>query len=104
MFVKEDCCYNTYRRILHDIKSTGVYCDYSEVLVERRRKYFVLRHDIEFSIDGAYRLSHIESEEGINSSYFVQITNNVYNAFSEKNIIMLQDMQKRGHHVGLHYH
>ncbi len=104
MFAKEDCCYNTYRRILHDIKGTGIYCDYSDVLAESRKKYFVLRHDIEFSIDRAYSLSHIESEEGINSSYFVQITNNAYNAFSEKNIKMLQDMQKRGHHIGLHYH
>lgn len=104
MFTREDCCYRNYRRILRDIKETGVYCDYADVLSEKREKYLVLRHDIEFSIDRAYELSKIESEEGIASSYFVQITNNAYNAFSEKNIRMIRDMSRRGHHIGLHYH
>lgn len=104
MFSKEDCCYKTYKRILRDIKETGVYCDYKDVLDQGREKWLILRHDIEFSIDRAYELSKVESEEGICSSWFVQITNNAYNAFSEKNIELLRDMHYRGHHIGLHYH
>lgn len=104
MFLKEDCCFDTYRRILRDIKGTGKYCDYADVLSESRDEFLVLRHDIEFSIDRAYNLSKIEAEEGISSSYFVQITNNAYNAFSAKNVNALQQMYKAGHHIGLHYH
>lgn len=104
MFTKDDCSYQTYRRILNDIKRTGLYCDYADVIYENRKKYFVLRHDIEFSIDRAYQLSKIETDEGIRSSYFVQITNNSYNAFSQKNIEMLREMQADGHYIGLHYH
>ncbi len=104
MFTKEDCCYKSYRRILNDIKATEMYCDYKDVIEQDRQKYFVLRHDIEFSVDRAYHLSKIEKEEGIFSSYFIQITNNAYNAFSAKNIKMLQEMEADGHHIGLHYH
>lgn len=63
-----------------------------------------MRHDIEFSIDRAYQLSKIETEEGICSTYFVQITNNAYNAFSGKNQKLLKEMHGNGHHIGLHYH
>lgn len=104
MFTKEDCSFDAYRRILQDIKDTGKYCDYADVLSEEREKFLVLRHDIEFSIDRAYHLSKVEAEEGISSTYFVQITNNAYNAFSEKNIRLLREMNMNGHHIGLHYH
>lgn len=104
MFLKEDCSFDAYRCILRDIKSTGKYCDYVDVISEDRDLFLVLRHDIEFSIDRAFNLSKIEAEEGISSSYFVQITNNAYNAFSEKNIKALQQMHEAGHHIGLHYH
>lgn len=104
MFDKEDCSYESYRNLLTDIKSTGRYCDYSDVVKDGRDAYLILRHDIEFSIDRAYGLARVEAEEGIASSYFVQITNNAYNAFSKKNVEMLRDMHRSGHHIGLHYH
>lgn len=104
MFQKEDCSYKNYRRILRDIKETGRYCDYLDVLSKNLDRWLILRHDIEFSIDRAYNLSKVETEEGISSTYFVQITNNAYNAFSEKNIKLLQQMKENGHHIGLHYH
>lgn len=104
MFSKEDCSFPAYRRLLREIKKTGRYCDYVDVINENRDKFFVLRHDIEFSIDRAYSLSKIETEEGMFSSYFVQITNNAYNAFSGKNITKLREMYDSGHRIGLHYH
>ena len=56
-----------------------------------------MRHDIEFSIERAYNLSLVESENGFYSTYFVQITNNFYNAFSLKNMILLKQMIDNGH-------
>lgn len=94
--------YNEYRRILKDIKKTQKYCDYTEAI--KKENFIILRHDIEFSISRAYGLSLVESEEGICSTYFVQITNNSYNAFSKKNIELLRKMIQNGHHIGLHYH
>ena len=104
MFGKQDCSYEAYRKILADIRDSGKYCDYGDVLRERRQKYLVLRHDIEFSVERAFSLAQIETEEGISSSWFVQITNNAYNPFSQECTKMLKKMANNGHHIGLHYH
>lgn len=104
MFQKADCNYQSYRKILKDIIATGKYCDYRDVLEQKKEDFFVLRHDIEFSIDRAFQMAEVEAEEGISSSYFVQITNNAYNPFSKKNVEILKKINAMGHHLGLHYH
>jgi len=94
--------YETYRSIIKDIKATGKSMNYSEAI--GKDEFVIMRHDVEFSIDRAYKMSLVESEEKFVSTYFVQITNNSYNAFSKRSIDMLKDMAKRGHTIGLHYH
>lgn len=96
------CDYKEYRKILRNIKESEKYCDYE--IAKNLNEFVVLRHDIEFSIERAFQLSQIENEEQITSSYFVQLTNNSYNAFSKKNLDMLRQMIHAGHHIGLHYH
>ncbi len=49
-------------------------------------------------------MAQIESEMDVSSSYFVQIRSNAYNALSLKNVLMLQEISRQGHHIGLHYH
>lgn len=103
MFQSSECSYESYRKILQTILDTGKYKEsYQEAV--NSEKFVLLRHDIEFSVDRAYNLSLIENEMGIKSNWFVQITNNTYNAFSQKNIKLLQRMCNAGHHIGLHYH
>ena len=94
--------YDLYRQILRDLIESGKLCDYHEA--EHRADFVVLRHDIEFSVERAFAMSQVESELGVCSTYFVQLANNAYNAFSEQNAEMLRDMHARGHEIGLHYH
>lgn len=94
--------FDEYRSILHAIQATGKHCDYKTA--KGKDQFIIMRHDIEFSIDRAHALSLVESEEGFHSTYFVQLTNNSYNALSRRNIAMLHDMAQRGHQIGLHYH
>ncbi|MBQ6160869.1 MAG: hypothetical protein IJK24_07975 [Oscillospiraceae bacterium] len=94
--------YDNYRQLLSIVKDTGKLCDYREA--ESRSLFLVLRHDIEFSIERAMEMSRIETEMGVQSTYFVQVRNNAYNAFSMQNTAMLLDMHRRGHKIGLHYH
>lgn len=77
--------------------------DFTEV-TENTSEFILLRHDVEFSVERAWKLSIIETKFGVNASYFVQITNNAYNVLSKQHLDMLIDMEKRGHHIGLHYH
>ena len=94
--------HNLYRQILRDLIESGKLCDFHDA--EHRAEFVVLRHDIEFSVERAYAMSQVESEMGVCATYFVQIANNSYNAFSEQNANMLRDMHARGHEIGLHYH
>lgn len=94
--------YREYRQILADMLATGRYCDYTEV--REGQPFVVLRHDVEFSVERAYRLHLIDNEMGVRSSYFFQITNNAYNPFARRNADMIREMHKNGQHIGLHYH
>ena len=40
----------------------------------------LLRHDVDFSVDYAYQLAHIESKLKVNSTFFM-LTSNMYNCF-----------------------
>ena len=94
--------YEVYRQIIRDIQKTGKECKYDEAV--NKDEFIIMRHDVEFSLERAYNLSLVESEMGFTSTYFVQITNNSYNALSKRGIDMMRDMAYRGHIIGLHYH
>jgi len=93
--------YNEYKNIINLVREYIPIVDFSEVN-EKTKKFCVLRHDIEFSIDRAYKLAKIEKELGITSTYTVQVRNNTYNALSEKNIDLIRKIKDLGHHIGLH--
>ncbi len=91
-----------YRKIIKDVKKTGKHMSYAEA--QGKPEFVIMRHDIEFSIERAYALSMVESEEKFHSTYFVQLTNDSYNAISGRGMKLLRDMAERGHSIGLHYH
>ena len=93
--------YTEYINIINLIKSNLPIIDYSEVTSDTK-KFCVIRHDIEFSIDRALELALIESELGISTTYTVQLRNNTYNALSEKNIALIHKIKDLGHNIGLH--
>ena len=95
--------YENYTKILKLLQQTGKYMDYAQVQ-DSTQEFAVLRHDIEFSVERAFAMAELEAENDIRSTYLVQITNNAYNAFSQKNLTMLRQMCEMGHHVGLHFH
>ncbi len=93
--------YNEYKNIIKLIRSHLPIVDFSEV-TDDTKKFCILRHDIEFSIDRAYELAKIEKDLGVISTYTVQLRNNTYNALSEKNIDLIKKIKDLGHHIGLH--
>ena len=93
--------YNEYKNLIEIIRKHLSIIDFSEVSNNTKR-FCVLRHDIEFSIDRALKLATLENEIGIESTYTVQLRNNTYNALSEKNITAIQEIKKLGHKIGLH--
>ena len=93
--------YNEFRNLINIVQRNLPIVDYKDVK-DNTKKFCVLRHDIEFSIDRAYKLAKIEKELGVVSTYTVQVRNNTYNALSEKNINLISKIRNLGHHIGLH--
>ena len=93
--------YNEYKNIIELVKQNIPIKDFADV-TEKTKKYCVIRHDIEFSLDRAYKLAKIEQQLGISSTYTVQLRNNTYNALSDKNIILIHEIKQLGHEIGLH--
>lgn len=91
-----------YRMILSRLKEYLPILDYSEV-TENVNRFCVIRHDVEFSLERALDLAQIEHDMDIQTSYFIQLGNNTYNAISKKSLDILRKINNLGHKIGLHF-
>ncbi len=64
---------------------------------------FLLRHDVDFDISLAHRLSQIEKDQGIRSSFFILVSGDTYNPLSLTNRRLLLEMADSGFEIGLHF-
>lgn len=97
-----DFSYQFYINLIKVLKKLLPLLDFSEVTKDSER-FFLLRHDVEFSIEKAYEMALLEHEIlGIHSSYFFQVRNYSYNPFSFKNMSLIKHIYEMGHKVGLH--
>ena len=95
--------YSEYRNTIKLVQSYFPIYDFKHILDYKPSVFCVLRHDIEFSVDRALTMARIEADElGVKSTYTVQLSNNTYNALSQKNIEVIQKIKKLGHKIGLH--
>jgi len=63
----------------------------------------ILRHDVDISLDFAFDIYKLERDNGIKSTFYILLTSDLYNPFSFKNRLKLQEMVKNGFEVGLHF-
>ena len=66
-------------------------------------KQIILRHDIDFDPYLAYQMAKLEKISNIKSTYFFLIRSNIYNAFSEKNVKIINKIKELGHRISLHF-
>lgn len=93
--------YEDYREIIRLVKASGRAMGYERAL--GADKFIIMRHDVEYSVERAYRLAKVEESMDFVSTYFFQWTNNSYNILSRRNMDMIKDMHERGQHIGLHF-
>jgi hypothetical protein len=63
----------------------------------------ILRHDVDFDLEAAYRVALLESELGIKSTFYVRVDAYSYNLFSDHCTRRLQQMISLGFEIGLHF-
>ena len=94
--------YDEYKDIISLIQGNLPIVSFNDVIDNNLTKYCVIRHDIEYSVDRAYKMAQIEAEIGVKSTYCIQVRNNIYNAISNKNIGLVKKIKALGHEIALH--
>ncbi len=75
----------------------------AEELLQYRRPFVLLRHDIDFDLECALKMAEIEASVSIQSTYFFMIRTEHYNVFSEAGTDLINRILALGHHLGLHF-
>ena len=92
----------SYRQLVTSFLEKG----YSFVLfpeLTSTKQQIVMRHDIDFNCQYALRMAEVESRLGIRSTFFFQVASDSYNPFSAKNRESIQQIQRLGHAISLHF-
>lgn len=93
-----------YRKILDAAKAANYsIIPFKECETIQDKKFIILRHDIDFSLQFALELAKLEAELGIFSTYFTRARNEFYDPFSEQGKAIVREIFELGHEIGFHW-
>ena len=72
-------------------------------ITEVDRPLVIMRHDIDMDLEAALRMSSLEKDLGIHSTYFFLVRCPLYNVFSGDGAGQVREILSAGHHFGLHF-
>lgn len=98
----KDFTLSNYRKILRIAKSNNKQFRFFNQL-DNRDKFYLWRHDLEFSPDIALEMAKMENQEGIKSTYFIQLHSYFYNTFEKEILLAIMNISSLGHQLGLHF-
>lgn len=94
--------YQAYVTMLDMLRDHGyTFSDYHKW--EEFDKPVILRHDVDSSPEKALQLAKLENKRGVHSTFFVLLTTDFYNVFSERTHECFKEISKLGHEIGLHF-
>jgi len=99
-----DFSYKHYFQVLDKAKeeySIGPINNFKKL--KTKKKFILLRHDIDYCLDLALDFAKLEKQHNIKSTYFVLLHGTFYNSLSSYNALIIQQISKLGHEIGLHY-
>lgn len=94
--------HQTYSELLQFIRGLGrPIVSFRDVPPEG--PYVILRHDVDFSLQYAVEMAHLDQENRATSTFFILLTAPYYNPLSEEGVRAIRDISAMGHECGLHY-
>ncbi len=95
--------YDYYQKMLKTATGSGYKITSFAGYDKQHPRTVILRHDIDYTLDGVLRFGEIERELGITASYLVRMHADEYNPFACISFNVLQELSAMGHEIGLHY-
>lgn len=93
--------YRAYRSMLETARATHAVTSFARFDGARPRT-LILRHDVDYTLDGVLRFAHIEAELGCTATYLFRV-HAEYNPFAAVTVRTMRDVEALGHEVGLHF-
>ena len=70
---------------------------------KNKEKCAILRHDVDEDLGMAVKMAECEQSIGVQSTFFIMLTNDYYNVFSRESFNHIRDIIRCGHEIGLHF-
>jgi hypothetical protein len=90
-----------YKEILAIAKIKFDFCTFDNF--EFKEQFLIMRHDIDFSLEHALIIAKIEKSLDIQSTFFIHLHNDFYNALDHSSLLIMKEILNLGHHIGLHF-
>ncbi len=99
-----DCefTYKHYVNTLQKAKLTHTFYTFCNMPKRPRKRFIILRHDIDAQVSKALKMAKIDRELGIPATFFIRI-HGPYNPFRQSAYETISKISKLDHEIGLHY-
>jgi hypothetical protein len=67
------------------------------------RRTVILRHDVDYTLNGVYQLAELEAGLGVSATYMFRVHAHEYNLFAPHVLELVRWLKASGHEIGLHY-
>lgn len=96
--------YDEYERLLGILKASRENITFSDCRNgDNPPRFFILRHDIDYSLSAALKMARFEAEQDVRATYFLLLSSENYNLLCEESCTVPRQLAALGHEVGLHY-
>jgi len=90
-----------YRQLIRLAKERFALVGYAEY--RQSERFIIWRHDVEYCVPEMSVLAKIDAEEGIKSTFFVQLHSDLYNFWDADTVRQIKQWVAWGHELGLHF-
>ncbi|MGE6992011.1 hypothetical protein ACQKIK_01155 [Pseudomonas sp. NPDC047961] len=95
--------YAYYRTMLTEAKDSGYVVSSFADFNACNSKTIILRHDIDYTLNGVLEIARIEQELGMTATYLFRVHANEYNLFAPYVYALVRKVASMGHEIGVHF-
>jgi hypothetical protein len=92
-----------YKKLLQAVLDNNYKITSFEKYDSSIERTLIMRHDVDYTLNGVSQLALIESELGVSATYFFRVHAHEYNCFTPHVYQLIHALKGLGHEIGLHF-
>lgn len=94
--------FDFYEYMLSEAQNRGYTVSSFEKYEEANKKTVIVRHDVDYTLNGVLEIVNIENKIGVTSTYLFRVHAHEYNIFAPHVYQLIRYIRDCGHEIGLH--